>query len=163
MLISKLPSDTRVLIMGAGTGSELIDLAQAFPQWYFTVVEPASAMLDVCKHRAKKCGISSRCLFHEGYLDSLPASNPFDVATSILVSHFMIIIDERVQYFSEIASRLYPGAYLIEAGFASDMTKPAYNDLLAVWTNMHDYAGMPVNVASLGKEVSVLPVEKSEL
>ena len=53
MLLSKFPSDIRVLIVGAGTGAELIDLAQAFPLWSFTVVEPASAMLEVCRQRAE--------------------------------------------------------------------------------------------------------------
>ena len=162
MLTSKLPSDSQVLIIGAGTGSELIALAQAFPQWGFTVVEPASAMLEVCKLRAEKQGITSRCLFHEGYLDSLPDSRSFDVATSILVSHFIMNPKKRSQYFSEIASRLRCGAYLIEACLASDMSKPAYNQLLEVWINMHDYAKIPVHVDSFGNKVSILPVEKVE-
>jgi len=44
----------------AGTGSELIYLAQNFPQWQFTV-EPAAPMLDVCRQRTEECGIASRC------------------------------------------------------------------------------------------------------
>jgi len=54
MFLSESPSDSRVLIVGAGTGAELINLANYFPLWNFTVVEPASAMLDVCRQRAEK-------------------------------------------------------------------------------------------------------------
>ena len=163
VLLSKLPSDSRALIVGAGTGSELIYLASAFPQWSFTIVEPSSAMLDVCRQRAEKNGISSRCIYHEGYLSSLINTDGFDVATSILVSHFIVSQDERRRYFSEIASKLCPGGYLIEAGLASDISKSEYNKLLEGWVNMHNYAGMPINIESFGNEVAISPVEDVEL
>lgn len=83
VLLSKLPSDASVLIVGAGTGSELIYLANAFPQWSFTVVEPASAMLDVCRQQAEKTGISSRCTFHEGYLETLTNTDGFDAINGV--------------------------------------------------------------------------------
>jgi len=163
VLLSKLPSDSRALIVGAGTGSELIYLASAFPQWSFAIVEPSSAMLDVCRQRAEKNGISSRCIYHEGYLSSLINTDGFDVATSILVSHFIVSQDERRRYFSEIASKLCPGGYLIEAGLASDISKSEYNKLLEGWVNMHNYAGMPINIESFGNEVAISPVEDVEL
>lgn len=162
MLFSNLSADANALIVGAGTGSELIYLAQTFPQWNFTVVEPAIKMLDICKKRADKYGISSRCFFHRGYLDSLPESRDFDLATSILVSHFFINPIDRGNYFSEISSRLRPGAYLVEASLASDMTKPEFKDMLEIWINMHDYAGMPVDTESFGKKVAMVPIEKVE-
>ena len=162
MLHLELPSNSRVLIVGAGTGSELIDLANAFPLWEFTVVEPASAMLDICLQRAEKNGISLRCTYHHGYVDSLPDTDHFDAATRILVSHFIVIQDDRRTYFSEIASRLLPGGYLIEAGLASDMSKSEYSKLLEVWVNMHNHAGMPVNIESFGNEVAILPIKEVE-
>ncbi len=158
LLLSDVSSSARILIVGAGTGSELIDLAIAFPLWQFTVVEPASAMLDVCRQRAEENGISSRCTFHEGYLESLCDTGGFDVATSILVSHFIVNQDERRRYFSDIAARLNSNGLLVEVGLASDTSKHEYYKLLEVWVNMHNYAGMPLNVQSLGNEVAILPV-----
>jgi len=85
------------------------------------------------------------------------------VATSILVSHFIVNQDDRIKYYSEIASRLNFGGFLVEAGLASDMSSSKYSKLLEAWVNMHNYAGMPVNIESFGNEVSVLPAEELEL
>lgn len=162
LVLSELPADARILCVGVGTGSELINLAQTFPQWQFTAVEPAAPMLDICRQRTEECGIASRCTFHEGYLDSLPASHSFDAATCLLVSHFFVQQDERRNFFSQIASRLRPHGYLVSADLASDMSTLSYQSLREVWTRMLKYAEYPDRdveqfLASHGRDAAVLP------
>lgn len=165
MVLSELPTDARILCIGVGTGKELIDLAQAFPQWQFTAVEPAAPMLDICRQRAKECGIESRCTFHEGYLDSLPESDSFDAATCILVSHFFMEIEERRNFFRQIAARLRPEGYLVNADIASDMSTAAYKSLFEVWVRALKYSEMPAEAvekfrAACGQDVAVLPPQE---
>lgn len=163
MLFSELPNDAKVLCVGVGTGSELIYLAKAFPQWRFTAVDPAPAMLDICRQRAEEAGITSRCTFHEGYLDSLPTTDPFDAATSILVSHSISETEKQNKYFTEIAARLRPGAYMVDAALASDMSSPEFQSLLDVWINTLKYAKMLKQVNSLKTNLSLLSTEKIEV
>lgn len=136
LILAELPPDARILCVGAGTGTEIIALAQAFPQWLFTAVEPASAMLDVCRRKAEESGITSRCTFHEGYLDSLPTSGLFDAATCLLVSQFLKQADERSHFFGQIAQRLRPSGVLINSDLVLGMSPPVYQSLIEVWLRM---------------------------
>ena len=91
-VLADLPDDAGILCVGAGTGQELLYLAHRFPRWRFTVVEPSSPMLEVCRRKANESGMAARCRFHEGYLETLPPTAAFDAATSLLVSQFILEI-----------------------------------------------------------------------
>lgn len=165
LVLSELPADARILCVGVGTGLELIYLAQEFPQWQFTAVEPATAMLEICRQKAEEQGIESRCTWYEGYLDTLPASASFDAVTCLLVSHFFMQLEKRRKFFSQIASRLRPQGYLVSADLAGDMSTSAYQDLREVWTRMLKYAGYPDEdvkkfLASHGRDAAVLPPDR---
>jgi len=144
-VLAELPADARILCVGAGTGAEILALAEKFPAWRFTAVEPSGPMLDVFRRKAQEQGIASRCTFHEGYLDSLPQGEPFDAATSLLVSHFILQQDERAGFFRGIRQRLCSNGILINSDLTSDTDAPHYGALLEVW--MRTMAG-----ADLGQE-----------
>lgn len=165
LVLSELPADARILCVGVGTGLELIYLAQEFPQWHFTAVEPAKAMLETCRQKAEESEVASRCTWHEGYLNSLLASASFDAATCLLVSHFFMQSEERRKFFSQIASRLCPQGYLVSADLAADMSTSTYQDLREVWARMLQYAGYPDEdvekfLAAHGRDAAVLPPDQ---
>ncbi|GAB3672209.1 class I SAM-dependent methyltransferase [Salinisphaera aquimarina] len=135
-VFAELPADARLLCVGVGTGAELAHLAQKNSRWRFTVVEPSGPMLDVCRQRAENEGFASRCDFHEGYLESLPAGDGHDAATCFLVSQFILEEKARSAFFREIAKRLEPGGILASSDLASEVGSQDYEALLHAWMNM---------------------------
>lgn len=159
---AKLPADARVLSVGSGTGIEIAFLAARFPRWQFTAVEPSRAMLELCRQRAVAAGFASRCAFHHGFLESRAIDVPYDAATCLLVSQFLVDPSARRELFLDIATRMRPGGVLVNADLAADVTSPDYETLLAIWLDRMSSAGVPPEAlararAAYAKDVAVLP------
>ena len=141
-VFAELPANAQILCIGAGTGEEMVYLAKLFPQWNFTVVEPSSGMLNICRDKAEKEHFISRCCFHEGYIDSLPGNHMFDAATCFLVSQFILEQEARSEFFRTIAARLRPEGILASSDLASDTTSSEYEALLQIWLNVMSATGV---------------------
>ena len=155
-----LPENARILVVGAGTGSEIIALAARHPGWRFTAVDPAGAMLDVFRAKAAAAGILERCTLHVGYIESLPNTPLHDASTSLLVSHFLQTDGSRGAFFAEIAHRLKPGGLLINADLAADMSAPATGQVFAAWDRVMIESGANADSlknyrAGFGKDFAV--------
>jgi len=48
---SRLPDCAKILVVGAGTGTELLNFGSKNPSWHFVAVEPAPSMMAVCQNR----------------------------------------------------------------------------------------------------------------
>ncbi|MEZ4328689.1 MAG: class I SAM-dependent methyltransferase [Polyangiales bacterium] len=135
MHFAGLPSDARILVVGAGTGAEVRFLAPLFPGWRFTLVDPSEAMLSVARRHAEAEGFLDRCTFHADLLPSLPPT-PHHAATSLMVSHFLLHREERQAFFEAIAARLLPGGLLVTADIAADPTAPTFDAVMDLWIDL---------------------------
>ena len=164
-VLADLTADARILCVGAGTGPEVMYLAERFPGWHFVVVEPSAPMLDVCRRKATERGIAERCEFYEGYLETLPPTEPFDAATSLLVSQFLLKQDARTGYFRDIAARLRPGGFLVNADLSSATSPAAYVSLRKVWFRVMAAGDLTPEAiermsAAYDRDVAVLPPDE---
>lgn len=99
-------------------------------------------MLAVLRRRAEEQGISSRCVFHLGYLDSLATGESFDAATAFLVSQFILERQLRAKFFQAIADRLRPDGILVSSDLAGDLAAPDCSTLLEVWFQLMKGGGI---------------------
>ena len=112
VLAARLPDRARVLVVGAGTGTETLALAQLNPGWELVGVDPSADMLAVARRRAEAAELGN-VKFHEGFVSDLAAEEAFDAAVSLLVMHFVAGDDAKRAYLDEIAARVVPGAPLL--------------------------------------------------
>ncbi|GAA3948264.1 class I SAM-dependent methyltransferase [Gordonia caeni] len=111
VLAARLPERARVLVVGAGTGTETLALAQANPGWDLVGVDPSEDMLAVARRRADAASLD--VAFHQGYVADLDDGESFDAAVSLLVMHFVAGDDAKGDYLRAIAARLRSGAPLL--------------------------------------------------
>lgn len=164
-LFVELPADAWILCVGAGTGAEIGHLAELFPAWRFTALDPSGAMLEQCRLRAQRGGFLERCDFHQGYLDTLAAQPVYDGATCFLVSQFLLEPSARTGFFRQIAQRLKPGAVLANADLTCDTQAPAYELLLRQWMTLMSAAGVQPQMlerarVAYARDVAVLPAQQ---
>ena len=162
LVVSSLPEDARIVCVGAGTGSEMSMLAKLHPAWKFVAVEPAPAMLERCRQRAESEGFAERCEFHEGTLDTLPKGDLFDLATSLLVSHFIVDIDERQSFYSEIAKRLRSGGLLVTCDLATELGTHNFEQLYLAWEALFTLAGLTMGRQAFGTAIGMLSPQAVE-
>jgi tRNA (cmo5U34)-methyltransferase len=121
---SLLGAEADLLIVGAGTGEEIVQLGARYPGWRFTGVDPSPEMLAVAQQRLAEAGLAERTTLHVGVVDDLPTTSRFDAATLLLVMHFLPDDGAKLALLRAIASRLHPGAPLILADLHAQLDSP---------------------------------------
>ncbi|MDC9500664.1 class I SAM-dependent methyltransferase [Pseudoalteromonas sp. Angola-18] len=117
-LKATLKDNVHILVVGAGTGKEILALAALNPTWQFTAQDTSSDMLAIAKQAFEEHGIAKRVNVIEGELDKL--STKADAALCLLVMHFLKDDGSKKQLLKNIKANLNKGANL----FISDLMKP---------------------------------------
>lgn len=106
LLKTYVSQQAKILVVGCGTGYELKYLAEQFPEWSFTAIDPAPNMIEKSQKYIEKSGLSNQIQFVCGDTSVLSSSSEsFDVALAILVSHF-VPTPQKGQFFKDIENSL---------------------------------------------------------
>lgn len=161
LLAERVPEDAHILVLGAGGGLEMRVLADAYPSWRFTGIDPAGQMIGLAQRTLGSH--ASRAAFVEGYIDQAP-DGPFDGAICLLTLHFLAS-EERRRTAAEIHRRLRPAAPFV----AAHSSFPQSTEERAVWLNRYaDFAiasgadpKMAINARdTVGRSLDVLSPEE---
>jgi tRNA (cmo5U34)-methyltransferase len=133
LLLNRLPPQATILVAGAGTGQEVLAYAHANPTWQITGVDSAEKMLAVARERVTEHELSNRIHLKLGKVKDLPRDQYFEAATSILVMQFIPDDGAKIEYLSEIFSRLKAGGKFIVIDLVGDKTSQEFDMFLSSW------------------------------
>lgn len=136
-----------MLVVGCGTGEDLLPLARALPAARFVGIEPAEAMLVHCERRVRDEGLAERVTFHATSLEDFGRTEPFDAATAVLVSQHVFPDEAAAAFFAKLASLLRSDGLL----FSADMHIGAGQDrrlILDSWRRQALLAGIEAELVA---------------
>lgn len=113
-----LPDDAIILVAGAGTGKEIIELAKINKSWVFIAQDISSDMLSIADQNFTNLGFQDRVRLHVGPLSAL--SSQVDCVISHLVLHFLKDDGEKHLFLTHINRLLKSNSVLV----LSDLMKP---------------------------------------
>ena len=131
LLQNNLSESARLLVVGSGTGMELVNYCQQNPAWSLTGVEPSAEMMAIAFEELVSLGYREVDL-HTGYISTLPETKLVDAATLMLVMHFLPDDGSKLQLL-KIARHLKPGAELVLADLYGDKSLPYFAKLRKAW------------------------------
>ncbi|MEM6676883.1 MAG: class I SAM-dependent methyltransferase [Pseudomonadota bacterium] len=127
--LASLPSEARILDLGAGTGLFSGLLAAARPGVSFTLVDLAPAMLEQAVGRFAALGASEPALVVADYAQEMP-EGPFDAVISALSIHH---VADKAGVLSRARRVLRPGAPFVNAEQIAGATAEEEASLDAAW------------------------------
>lgn len=133
ILTGAVPEAGHLLVVGAGTGKEMMTLGARNESWRFTGVDTSGDMLAVARKSLAAWGIIGRARLHEGTIDDLPADEVFDGATALLVMQFLPDDGGKAGFLRAIAQRLKPGAPLVLVDQYGARPSPAFDECIEQW------------------------------
>ncbi|WPZ12395.1 class I SAM-dependent methyltransferase [Roseivirga spongicola] len=125
--LPKLLSDTDnkdLLVVGCGTGNEIVQFAKADQDWKITGVDPSPEMINQAKERLAK---HENIELIKGLVSDLSQDRKYGAVTLLLILHFLEDNGEKLNLLRQIAQRLKTEAPLVMLGITGDQKQMKTN------------------------------------
>jgi tRNA (cmo5U34)-methyltransferase len=148
LLQTQLGPQAKLLIVGSGTGKELLTFAPRMPRWTFTAVDPSLRMVEQCRTKLEQARLIERVDLRQGYVNDLPHGELYDAATLVLALHFVPDNGSQYALLRGIGRRLKRGGSLVIVHHTGDMQSETFHHLMSAWTNYQILMGLPPEKAN---------------
>ena len=162
-----LGTESEILIVGAGTGAEILELGKTNPKWRFLGVDPAKSMLDLAQEKIEAAGLTDRVCLFNGLVADLPIGKLYDGATAAMIMHFLPDNGGKIEFLRAIASHLKSGAPFILMDANGDLNAPASELMIEAWKQQQILAGVKRDEVESGmkervKSIHLVPSQRIE-
>jgi tRNA (cmo5U34)-methyltransferase len=139
LLHAHCSDNARILLVGAGGGTEVRVLGRASLHWHLTGVDPSETMLALARASVDTYALAERVELIQGTPDDLPSMPHYDAATCIYVLMHLPDNGKKLHLLRSIVQRLKPGAPLILV----DAVRDNRELFEAAWQRYAEARGMP--------------------
>ena len=137
-----LKPESELLIVGAGTGAEILELGRTNSRWHFLGVDPAQSMLDLAKEKIEAARLTDRVSLFNGLVGDLPIGKLCDGATAAMIMHFVPDNGGKIGFLRAIASHLKPDAPFVLMDAHGDLNAPESDLMIEAWKQQQALAGV---------------------
>lgn len=158
LLVENQNETANVMVVGCGTGMELTTFGKRMLNWQLTGVDPSQEMIKIAKANIDDHGLNNRVTLYNGFVDSLPEEERYDVATLIFVLRFIADDRKKLSLFKDIAKRLRTGAKLVLVDQYGDPSSEYFQDMFKAWGHFMKLRGVSSEIAI---KIAVQATDKS--
>ena len=112
----------RLLVLGAGTGTETIRLARKYPELEVVAIDPSEAMLSIAREKLAQENLSADVRL--GLLEDFDDLTDLDAVVMIGVLHHLSDKKQQETMLRELGGRVRPGGLLIAGSQVGPMSDP---------------------------------------
>ncbi|BAZ30979.1 hypothetical protein NIES4074_34470 [Cylindrospermum sp. NIES-4074] len=152
VLKANLPQTANLLVVGAGSGMELVKFGKGNSQWQMLGVDPSSNMLAIAQQKIEQHGLSERVKLFTGYTHDLAPTALYDAATCILTMHFLTDDGSKLALLQNIAQRLKPSATLILVDIYGEKGTDEFERMISIIKVFWEEMGMNPEKSMQGVE-----------
>jgi len=142
-LQANLPPEANILVVGAGTGMELIKFAKGNSKWQILGVDPSEKMLAIAQEKIQQHDLSEQVKLFQGYTDDLPETSIYDAATSILVMHFIADDGGKLAFLQSIAQRMKSSSTFILVDVFGEKGTDDFQQIVSLIKKFWQQRGIP--------------------
>lgn len=154
------PKAKEILVVGCGTGNELLSLSNYTASWNITGIDPSPDMVKIAREKLKN---HSKIKIILGEVQQLVSNKKYDVATLFLVLHFMKDDGTKEALLQGVFDNLKQGATFILLDVFGAKDEFAFNIKLLEKLLPKEVEGMVVRERIASMPERIYPISEERL